>query len=297
MARLVIGTNKTATTPALVKEVGIVPTGTINITTNGTTDVTQYASADVSVTPLLCMQFRNENGLLQLPNTVIDLTGVNDISSNCLNGLYKTITTFNNCAVSFDSITALSYMSCMKEMFMQSKGITSFSMDNVVTLSGGFCMENIFRDAQTLSSVSMNKLEVISGTSALSYAFSGTPVTSFDFSSLRQISGTNGAYIMFYNCKSLTSGSFPSLSVLTGDSALYFAFGGCTSLQSLSFPALKSDSFGNKTNQFNSMLYGVTGCTVHFPSNLQSVIGSWNDVVNGFGGTNTTVSFDLPATE
>ena len=44
------------------------------------------------------------------------------------------------------------------------------------------------------------------------------------------------------------------------------------------------------------MLRGVTGCTVHFPSNLEAVIGSWSDVTNGFGGTNTTVLFDLPAT-
>ena len=44
------------------------------------------------------------------------------------------------------------------------------------------------------------------------------------------------------------------------------------------------------------MLSGVTGCTVHFPSNLESVIGSWSDVTDGFDGTNTTVLFDLPAT-
>ena len=44
------------------------------------------------------------------------------------------------------------------------------------------------------------------------------------------------------------------------------------------------------------MLDGVTGCTVHFPSNIQSVIGSWASVTSGFGGTNTTVLFDLPAT-
>ena len=73
-------------------------------------------------------------------------------------------------------------------------------------------------------------------------------------------------------------------------------FQNCTHLTSISFPALTSTSFGSFTNQFNNMLYGVTGCTVHFPSNLQSVIGSWADVTNGFGGTNTTVSFDLPAT-
>ena len=45
------------------------------------------------------------------------------------------------------------------------------------------------------------------------------------------------------------------------------------------------------------MLQSVTGCIVHFSSNLQSVIGSWADVTAGFGGTNTTVLFDLTATE
>jgi hypothetical protein len=75
-----------------------------------------------------------------------------------------------------------------------------------------------------------------------------------------------------------------------------YAFQGCTKLKTLSFPALTSNSFGSYTNQFNNMLSGVTGCKVHFPSNLQSVIGSWSSVTSGFTGTNTTVLFDLPAT-
>ena len=44
------------------------------------------------------------------------------------------------------------------------------------------------------------------------------------------------------------------------------------------------------------MLNGVTGCTVHFPSNLKSLMMYWSDVTRGFGGTNTIVLFDLPAT-
>lgn len=70
-----------------------------------------------------------------------------------------------------------------------------------------------------------------------------------------------------------------------------------TGITDLYFNSLTSSSFGSYTNQFSNMLSGVTGCTVHFPSNLQSVIGSWADVTNGFGGTNTIVLFDLPATE
>jgi hypothetical protein len=83
---------------------------------------------------------------------------------------------------------------------------------------------------------------------------------------------------------------------VNGSDAISGAFYGCASLTSVSFPALTSTSFGSYTNQFSDMLGDVDGCTVHFPSNLQSVIGSWSDVTSGFGGSRTTVLFDLPAT-
>lgn len=43
----------------------------------------------------------------------------------------------------------------------------------------------------------------------------------------------------------------------------------------------------------NNVLSGVRSCTVHFPAAIQSTIGNWTSVQNGFGGTNTTVLFDL----
>ena len=89
-----------------------------------------------------------------------------------------------------------------------------------------------------------------------------------------------------------TTASFPKLNNIKASNAFQYAFYG-TRLTTLSFPALTSDSFTGFTNQFNNMLYGVNGCTVHFPSSIQSTIGSWSDVTNGFGGTNTTVLFDL----
>lgn len=105
----------------------------------------------------------------------------------------------------------------------------------------------------------------------------------------------------FYNFTKLKYISLPSLSDLTSEYALgsndsvYSPFGNSL-LKEICFPSLNSSSFGSYTNQFDNMLRGVTGCTVHFPSNLQSVIGSWSSVTSGFGGTNTTVLFDLPAT-
>ena len=100
----------------------------------------------------------------------------------------------------------------------------------------------------------------------------------------------------FYGCTGISSVVFKALNLIAAATIFNRCFQSCTNLTSLSFPALNSTSFGSITNQFNNMLMGVTGCTVHFPSNLQSVIGSWASVTSGFGGTNTTVLFDLPAT-
>lgn len=124
-----------------------------------------------------------------------------------------------------------------------------------------------------------------------------TTLKSLSFPKLSSITGVYALQRSFYGASGLTSVSFPVLSVLSGYNALQEAFSNCYSLTSISFPALTSSSFGTRTNQFNNMLPNVTGCTVHFPSNLQSVIGSWSDVTAGFGGTNTTVLYDLPATE
>ena len=64
-----------------------------------------------------------------------------------------------------------------------------------------------------------------------------------------------------------------------------------TAVTELRFPALKTTS----TIEIQYMLSSVDGCTVHFPSNLESRIQGLTGYPN-FGGTNTTILFDLPAT-
>ena len=130
--------------------------------------------------------------------------------------------------------------------------------------------------------------------SALSYAFvKCTSLASVDLSSLTTVSGANSLEYCFGNCSNLASADLSSLTTVSGSYAFVNAFYRCVSLSSLSFPALTASSFGSYTNQFDNMLRNVTGCTVHFPAAIQSTIGSWTSVTNGFGGTNTTVLFDL----
>ena len=155
----------------------------------------------------------------------------------------------------------------------------SISFPDLESLSDSYAMAELMHSSHTIDGQATTTLKSIS------------------FPKLSSITGNYALQRSFYGAAGLTSVSFPVLSVLSGYYALQEAFSNCDSLTSISFPALTSSSFGTRTNQFNSMLAGVTGCTVHFPSNLQSVIGSWSSVTVGFGGTNTTVLFDLTATE
>lgn len=132
-------------------------------------------------------------------------------------------------------------------------------------------------------------------TSGLYYAFYyAENLISVDLSNLITV-GVQGLYSTFSHA-SIKTFTFDKLQTVAREGLRYaFAY---SKIESLYFPALLSSSFISPNNQqLYGMLNSVIGCTVHFPSNLQSVIGYWSDAVNGFGGTNTTVLFDLPATE
>ena len=131
----------------------------------------------------------------------------------------------------------------------------------------------------------------IIGDHALLEAFYKSGITSADFNNVTTINDRGLGYA-FRECTNITTVNFDNVSSI-GSSGLIYAFEGCTSLTTVSFPALTTSSFGANTNQFNNMLFGCTGVTVHFPAAIQSTIGSWSSVRNGFGGTNTTVLFDL----
>lgn len=101
----------------------------------------------------------------------------------------------------------------------------------------------------------------------------------------------------FQNLSTIRTVNFPDLEDLTTSGALERCFDGCANLTSISFPALKTTSFGNTyINQLNNFVGNVTGCVVHFPSNLSTKVSSLTGYPN-FGGINTTILFDLPATE
>lgn len=215
-------------------------------------------------------------------------------------GLYKA---FYSCStagnVSFPGITSINagnQGSHFEDAFCQS-GITSFAMDNLTTLSGDRLFYRCFSSSK-IESVSFDKLESITfGGNVFGYAFQYcTRLTSVNFRSLKIVNGTECLSYAFSNCTGLTSVTFDSLDDIKTPSPMRRTFERCTSLQTLSFPALKTTSFNTYTNVMYDVLFGVTGCTVHFPSNMADTMAV-QGASNGFGGTNTVILYDLPATE
>lgn len=268
---------------------------------------------------------KDANGVAQNGSYLMDLSTFTDVGNYIFYNLYYSNTNISG-TINFSSLTSVSQNSACYGMFSNCTGITSVNLSALTTVSGQSACYGMFESCTGLTSVNISSLSNITSYRACANMFSRcTGLTSIDLSSLTTISGQNGCDSMFSNCTNLanvnisgltqisggannacsymffkckiTNITFNLLNTITANSALKQAFINCSNLTSISFPALTSTSFGSSyTNQFNNMLQGVTGCTVRFPSNLQTVIGSWADVTAGFGGTNTTVLFDLTAT-
>ena len=171
--------------------------------------------------------------------------------------------------------------------------ITSFSLPSDATDVGQNALAYAFYSCPSLTSVDLSSLTKVSGESAFYEAFYNcTALTSVDLSSLTTLSGRSALSSAFDNCTALTSVDLSSLTTVSGYHALSNTFSRCNSLTSLSFPALTVSGLQSGSSQFDNMLYRVTGCTVHFPAAVQAKIEAMYEYPN-FGGTNTTVLFDL----
>lgn len=170
---------------------------------------------------------------------------------------------------------------------------TSFSLPSNATNVGQYALAYAFYSCPSLTSVDLSSLTAVSGENAFYEAFYNCrSLTSVDLSSLTTLSGRGALEYAFDVCTALTSVNFSSLTTVSGYHALSAAFSRCSSLTSLSFPALTVSGLQFGSSQFDNMLYGVTGCTVHFPAAVKAKIEATSGYPN-FGGTNTTVLFDL----
>lgn len=301
MAKLVIGNNKTVGVPVITKEIEKLPALGLTrakdangklIPSKTESQIMDFTGVTDVGTFVLASAYQDNTAI----SGVVDMSDVVMISgiSACENMCYRCT---GISSVDLGSLSTASGGSACKGMFTGCVNLTNINMSSIIIVNGSAACNGMFYGCTGLTSVDMSSLTTVSGSNGSQYMFRDcSGLISVDLSSLTIISGSNGCQYMFLGCSSLSNVNLSSLTTLTGASSANLMFENCTSLTSLSFPSLTTTSFGSRTNQFDNMVRGVTGCTVHFPSNIQATIGSWASVTGGFGGTNTTVLFDLPAT-
>lgn len=272
--------------------------------------------------PTLYREYQiNANGVLVSNTTtthVMNFTGVKELTDYMLNNYCKgntNITSFINMSdvisignyacesafygaqnvqgVDLSSLTTITAYGC-RNMFYGAYRCKTADLRSLKTITANNAIMQMFYNCLDLESFNLSSLEAISGNNSANSLFANTKITTADLSSLTAIASSSSFSGVFLNCNRLSVVYLSSLRDITGNLCCASLFSACNALKLLSFPALKN--FGTNTSQFTNMLQGCTDVIVHFPSNLQSVIGSWTTVTGGFGGTNTTVLFDLPAT-
>lgn len=252
----------------------------------------------------------SQSGVYQMPSNLTTYTlptGVTDLGDYALYYAFMHNSTITS--LDWSSLTSISGLNAAAYAFNYCSALVSADLSGLTTISGERGLVGTFYGSAAspliLSSVDLSSLTTISGLRGMQSCFGsctsltsvGGSSASVDLSNLTTISGQYGMQSCFYGCTGITTVAFPSLAELTetgAGTALQTAFRDCTSLTSVSFPSLSTFGYTSvNAGYFNNMLQGCTGVTVHFPAAIQSTIGSWNDVVNKFGGTNITVLYDL----
>ena len=262
----------------------------------------------------------NSSGkLISGGTSIISFNGVKDVGDYQLNYAYAGNTQILG-AVDLSSLENISGTQAMYQAFQNCTGLTSVDLSGLKQVTGYNGAVRVFNGCTGITTADLSSLEYVNniygmfegcsslttvrwsnkayampGSSALSSMFKGCiGLTSFDFSMVISAEGSFALSSIFEGCTNLTSVNISHLAKLGTSSTLSNTFKGCTSLTELRFNNL-AHTATNLNAAFPNMLSGCSGVTVHFPSDWATDMASWANVTAGFGGTNTTVLWDLPA--
>ena len=245
-----------------------------------------------------------------------------DIGDLVCNGLFgnasTSATTYPNTKTreldlsSLEQVTG--YNACYR-MCWNCTALEHARLTNVVSITGSYAFKEAFKDCVNLEETGLDNLEFVSN-NGLDAAYEGcTKLTSTGLHKLRRVESA-GMRGVFTDCTALTDICCENLEYVSGNGVWFI---GCTALRVARFPKLKTIGSNGFTSMFidsgikeiyfdkltetvvnsfgssntNYMLRGCTDVTVHFLASMESVIGGYTSVVNGFGGTNTTILYDL----
>lgn len=243
--------------------------------------------------------------------SVVSITG-----NLAFSGCFERVSSLTSCT--FPSLTTVgSY--AFYYAFTRTN-LTTVDFSKITTIGGSYGFGNAFEYTPLTIMNWFPNLETVTGNNVFAFAFRYcNNLTTADFAKLTTLTGFQCLGGMFMNCDYLTTVYLKELTTLTGQAALGSGFRQCSRLKELKFPSLHianshqafenmcegnsnmtvwffaftPNSFGTQTSQFYQMFRSGSNNTVHFPISIQSVIGSWSDIVNGCSGTNTSVLFDI----
>lgn len=237
------------------------------------------------------------------PSTQQDIvfTGVKSITSE--KAMYHTFHASNTIrSIDFPDLTSVNAYNPLAYLATEDTKLVSLTFPKITAFRGYACAEHMAEKTKVSTAVFPALTTMGTGqydVHQLEYAYKDCKyLETIEMDLLTNISpyGLYGCFELDPAETNLVlSTAFTNVATI-GDYGLARAFAGRSNIE-LYFKALTSSSFGAVTTQFNDMLINADGCTVHFPSNVQAVIENWTDVQNRFSGTNTTILYDLPATE
>ena len=220
---------------------GTTPTGSISITSNGTHDVTNYASADVNVPvgamPNYVVWRIVVNGTLSCSRgatgqTVFSTSPATDVSKyGCAAIFYNAAGGMGNIAVDCSSLTSVSGQYAFDRAFEGNYQITSFDFSNIKTITGQSAFARAwagYKSNWVVNTISFPALETIGGFAFQSCLSGDNRIQTFNLPSLKQINnyGLNSAFESSSALTTVVLGNTEHITLGTG--AFNYMFSGCS---------------------------------------------------------------------
>lgn len=243
---------------------GTTPTGTKNITTNGTHDVTNYASADVAVPTTAPAKYLEKNTLSYSSRTwlfgnevtnVVDLTGITALPPYALAGAYSL------CAPDHILDDSISYMLSISDPHPFNNIDLDFSY---ISSMGTGCLQAAFTGRQGINSVTATS------TVGWNNAFAVSDVKEVIFKG----AAAAGAANTFSYCGSLKKVTIEG--TFGFNSGAHSFFSGCTNLETIPLDTVPYIGWSNSSVCAQTFLSGCTKITTLDLSNCTTIMGGTN---------------------